>query len=146
MLLTVEVNQNDTGPREHYLGRSDHSQSDIEVGEIISYDRVLTDAERISVEEYLSEKWGIAYGSSAGGGANELMKMGSGTVTLNGANTYIGETMVTAGTLIAGSDTALGTGDGGTTVMSDEDAPNSAALGLQGGITISGESSLSSTD
>ncbi|MFP6659332.1 MAG: hypothetical protein VB853_14200, partial [Pirellulales bacterium] len=60
MIFTVEVNGNDTGGREHYLGRSDHSQTDIELAEVIAYDRVLSTAEREAVEAYLSGKWGIA--------------------------------------------------------------------------------------
>jgi autotransporter-associated beta strand protein len=49
-----------------------------------------------------------------------LTKTGAGTLTLTGANTYSGGSVVSAGKLIAGSDTAFGTGAvtmaGGTTL------------------------------
>lgn len=55
-------------------------------------------------------------GTIDGNGA--LAKTGAGTLTLTGANTYSGGTTLTAGTLLAGHDTALGTGtltlNGGT--------------------------------
>ncbi|MFL0672041.1 MAG: beta strand repeat-containing protein [Erythrobacter sp.] len=60
-----------------------------------------------------------------------LTKIGTGTLTLSGANSYTGLTTISAGTLIAASDTALGTAAAGTVVQSG------ATLGLQGGITIS---------
>ncbi|MFP6694479.1 MAG: hypothetical protein VB875_15760, partial [Pirellulales bacterium] len=65
MIFTVEVNGNDTGGREHYLGRSDHSQTDIELAEVIAYNRTLSAGERQAVESYLGAKWGIG-----GGGGN----------------------------------------------------------------------------
>ncbi|MEE3220084.1 MAG: hypothetical protein VX257_07465, partial [Planctomycetota bacterium] len=64
MIFTVEVNNNDAGPREHWLGRSDHSQTDLEMAEVIAYDRVLSAGERQAVESYLGAKWGVG----AGGG------------------------------------------------------------------------------
>ncbi|MBI5771329.1 MAG: autotransporter-associated beta strand repeat-containing protein [Verrucomicrobia bacterium] len=69
------------------------------------------------------------------GGANAAFtKTGTGTMTLSGANTYAGATTVSAGTLIAAHNTALGTSAAGTTVAAG------ATLGLQGGITVTGES------
>lgn len=50
---------------------------------------------------------------SVGGG---LTKLGSGTLILNGANTFTGATQLDAGLLQMASATALGTADGGTTV------------------------------
>ncbi len=63
----------------------------------------------------------------------ELVKRGTGTATLAGNNSYTGPTRVVEGMLVAASDHALGTTDAGTTVSSG------ATLGLEGGVTITGE-------
>ena len=49
-------------------------------------------------------------------GAGSVTKGAAGTTTLSGNNSYAGSTSVTAGTLILGSGSALGTADGSTTV------------------------------
>ncbi len=67
------------------------------------------------------------------GGNLSLVKQGTGTMTLSGANTYDGTTSVNVGTLVAANNTALGSSAGNTTVLGN------ATLGLQGGITITGE-------
>ena len=67
------------------------------------------------------------------GGNLSLVKQGTGTMTLTGANSYDGTTTVQGGTLIAANNTALGNATGNTTVNVG------ATLGLQGGITITGE-------
>ncbi|MDI1312379.1 autotransporter-associated beta strand repeat-containing protein, partial [Prosthecobacter sp.] len=51
-------------------------------------------------------------------GSGGVTQAGSGTLTLNGDNTYAGATNVRAGTLEVTSNNALGTGDAGTTVSS----------------------------
>ncbi len=51
-------------------------------------------------------------------GSGGVIQAGSGMLTLNGDNTYAGETNVRAGTLEVTSNNALGTGDAGTTVSS----------------------------
>ena len=50
-------------------------------------------------------------------GGFALDKAGAGSLGLSGANSYSGATTVTAGTLVAGHATALGTVAGGTTVL-----------------------------
>ena len=60
-------------------------------------------------------------------------KVGTGTLTLTGANTYAATTTVSAGILNVQNANALGTTASGTTVAAG------AALQIQGGITITGE-------
>ena len=67
-------------------------------------------------------------------GDGNLIKVGTGRITLSGANDYTGSTTVSAGYLRAQHNTALGTTAGNTNVA------NGATLELIGGITIgSGE-------
>jgi len=44
-------------------------------------------------------------------GTGSVVQLGSGTVTLRGANTYSGGTMISAGTMMVGNSQALGTGE-----------------------------------
>lgn len=58
-------------------------------------------------------------GGGAIGGSGGVAKSGTGLLTLNAANTYTGDTAITAGTLKIGSASALGAGTGlpdGTTI------------------------------
>ncbi|BCU78224.1 autotransporter-associated beta strand repeat-containing protein [Luteolibacter sp. LG18] len=68
-----------------------------------------------------------------GTGSVSVSKTGIGTITLTGADSYTGATVIGAGTLNIQSATALGTTAAGTTVASG------AALEIQGGITIGAE-------
>jgi len=70
------------------------------------------------------------------GGAKDLFKTGAGTLVLSGNNTYTGTTNVTNGTLVAASNTALGTSATGTTVQIG------ATLGFQNNVTIAAGESL----
>ena len=71
--------------------------------------------------------------SGAVSGAFELDKTGVGTVTLSGANTYSGPTVIKNGAFVAGNNSAMGSGDislvngGGT---------NATKLYVSGGVTI----------
>jgi len=57
-------------------------------------------------------------GNLTGSGA-DLNKIGDGTLTLGGNNSYTGITTITSGTLIAASSTALGSTLSGTTIQSN---------------------------
>jgi autotransporter-associated beta strand protein len=64
---------------------------------------------------------GVAQGTdfaSVISGSGGVVQAGSGTLTLNGNNTYTGETNVRAGTLEVTRNNALGTGEAGTSVSS----------------------------
>jgi fibronectin-binding autotransporter adhesin len=69
--------------------------------------------------------------SSSTGGS--LIKIGTGTQTLSGANTYNGTTTVSNGILNIQNATGLGSTAAGTTVA------NGATLQLQGGVTVGAE-------
>jgi autotransporter-associated beta strand protein len=79
---------------------------------------------------------GIIGGSTAGQGQNiALVKVGTGTLTLSGANTYTAGTTVSAGTVKIGNATALGGNAGAVSVA------NGAALDLNG-TTMTGTNAL----
>lgn len=63
-----------------------------------------------------------------------ITKAGAGALVLSGPNTYTGQTDITAGTLVAANNTALGTGghDGGTMSF----IRDGATLALQGGVSL----------
>ena len=65
-----------------------------------------------------------------GGAYGTLVKTGTGTLTLSGSNTYSGLTNITAGTVVAANDGALGGSTYGNTVA------DGAALQLKGGSTV----------
>ncbi|HAD12874.1 MAG TPA: hypothetical protein DCF33_10615, partial [Saprospirales bacterium] len=78
-------------------------------------------------------------------GAGGVTKSGAGTLTLSGANSYAGTTSITAGTLIAGSATALGTGSlvsvsSGATLRTDFGL-NLGALSIAGVMNCNGNNS-----
>ncbi len=60
MVLKIVVNNNNTTPRQYWIGRSDHSVADLDVLEIIGYGTTLEDDDEISVGGYLAAKYGIS--------------------------------------------------------------------------------------
>lgn len=86
----------------------------------------------------------LAYGgiiaSNGASGTGNLVKLGSGTLTLSGVNTYTGNTLVAAGALKIGNASALpsGTGKGNVTVDGtlDLNAKSITVNGLSGAGTI----------
>ena len=85
-----------------------------------------------------------------GSGALALTKIGTGTITISGANTYTGGTIVNAGTLTLGASNSLSSGtvtvDGATAILAL--GANSDTVGtvtLANGGTISGTGALSTT-
>jgi autotransporter-associated beta strand protein len=74
--------------------------------------------------------------SGAGSGIN---KTGTGTLVLSGANTYDGATTVSAGTLVASNNTALGSTAAGTTVNSGGTLVVAAGINIGSeNVTVSG--------
>lgn len=75
--------------------------------------------------------------TNAGGNVLGLKKLGANKLTLGGANTYTGDTTVSAGTLVAASASALGTTAAGTTVASGAALDVRANIGTEA-ISVSG--------
>jgi len=74
---------------------------------------------------------GIIQDSGIGGGTGgTLVKIGSGTLTLSGANTYTGGTTVSGGTLAVNTQTGSGTGDGVVAVQSGTLGGNGTIAGV----------------
>ena len=81
---------------------------------------------------------GVIQDGGAGGGAGgSLIKIGKGTLTLSGANTYTGGTTVSAGTLAISNTTGSGTGSGAVVVSGGTLAGNGT---IAGAVTIGGDS------
>ncbi|MFJ3483579.1 autotransporter-associated beta strand repeat-containing protein [Pseudomonas sp. NPDC090202] len=80
------------------------------------------------------------------GGTGTLNKLDSGTLVLNGANTYSGGTLLNGGTLVVGNNAALGasrlTAADGTTLDSNTAVALGNAVDLAGNLTIAGSSAL----
>lgn len=87
---------------------------------------------------------GVTQGSgfaSTISGTGSLANAGTGTLTLNSANTYSGLTTVSAGSIKVLHSNALGTTDAGTVVNgSTTGSASNSRLELEGGITVTGES------
>jgi autotransporter-associated beta strand protein len=66
-------------------------------------------------------------------GSGDLTKIGTGALTLSGANIYSGATTIAAGTLVAQNATALGATNAGTTVIAG------ATLAIADGVAIGAE-------
>jgi autotransporter-associated beta strand protein len=80
------------------------------------------------------------------GGAGTLNKLDSGTLVLNGANSYSGGTQLNGGTLIVGSDSALGvsrlTAADGTTLDSNTSVTLGNAVTVTGNLTLAGSQAM----
>ncbi len=136
MVLNVTAGPNNgTQIREYVVGtRMDQwANSRFDTAEIIAFSSTLSSSDRAKVQAYLAQKYSID-GDYAVTFSNDLTKTGTGTVTLTANNTFTGDVTITAGTLVAASDTALGTIDAGTTVTSGATlALDNTNLGYDGG-------------
>jgi autotransporter-associated beta strand protein len=64
----------------------------------------------------ISAAGNTAINANLAGASALLTKSGTGTLTLNGSNTYAGGTQITGGTVVVGSSTALGNSSGAVTL------------------------------
>lgn len=82
--------------------------------------------------------------AKAAGGPGGLTKSGAGTLTLTGANTYAGPTVVSAGTLVVGDGTSGSAAGSAFTIHSSATLKGSGTIGdltvLSGGIVAPGNS------
>lgn len=83
------------------------------------------------------------------GGTGSVSLSGTGSLSLSGINTYAGGTFLSSGTLVAGSNAALGSGTvqvSGTTGVLDANAPvslaNTIAIGGGSTLTLGGSAAL----
>ncbi|MBU1358417.1 MAG: autotransporter outer membrane beta-barrel domain-containing protein [Gammaproteobacteria bacterium] len=80
------------------------------------------------------------------GGSGSLIKTGISSLTLGGANTYTGTTALNAGSLIVGSDSALGTGAlnvaNGTTLDATTAVTLANSVNLGGTLSLGGSQAL----
>jgi autotransporter-associated beta strand protein len=74
------------------------------------------------------------------GNGGELTKAGAGTLTLSGANTYIGNTKITGGTLLVNNSSGTGTGYGTVTVKTGATLGGSGTIA--GAVTVESGGSL----
>ena len=62
------------------------------------------------------------------GNLSDVLKTGDGTLELDGANTYLGGTIVAEGTLLAGNDHALGDDTGSYVILGNRGGSPNASL------------------
>ncbi len=126
-----------------------------DIGEVLIFNSALSDAQRLAVDSYLQNKWGIAAASSWTSNVlpsnTPVAISGGGTLDLNGGNQSIGslassdpstQVLLGAGTLTTGGDGTSTTfagmisGSGGLTKLSG------GALTLSGASTYSGSTTI----
>jgi autotransporter-associated beta strand protein len=109
----VEVFNNGTGTAGN-LDISSHNAPGVTIGSLEGSGKVFLGARNLTVgSNNMSTTFSgvIQDGGIGGGTGGSLTKIGAGTLSLTNSNTYTGGTLINAGTLVAGHDGALGTGN-----------------------------------
>jgi autotransporter-associated beta strand protein len=96
-------------------------------------DQITTGSLSLGSQGYLDTEPGDTLAISSSVASSGLAKLGGGTLTLSGTNTYTGGTYIDAGLLNVQNSSGLGNGANGTTVYAG------TALQMQGNIAISGQ-------
>ena len=141
--LSTAWNQPDTLPAPmnwSYAG----SGTNFQAGDIVQFDNSTGSGGTVNISNGNVQPDGILFNNNLGhaytltgtygiGGSGQLVKNGPGTLTIVTSNAYSGGTDIYAGTLIAGTPGALGTGglaiNGGTLVAAAEAVGTNTVLG-----------------
>jgi MYXO-CTERM domain-containing protein len=97
MVLKIDVNDNYTTPRFYYLGRNESWwNSNLDVAEVLAFNRVLNAAEENSVGGYLKAKYGITAPNYTGAIDIQPINLPTTAVTVTATTTLLADTPSTA--------------------------------------------------
>ena len=116
------------------------------MAQTLGNDLVLNGAVTLRGSDDLTLNGVVSNGGNLVSNGGSLVSNGVRTLTLNGANTFVGGVDLQAGTLIIGSDSALGSGvlaaAAGTTLDSNASHQLSNDISLAGNVTVAGSNDL----
>ncbi len=110
-------------------------------GSLSTSSTIVTTGGRLAINRNNAVAQGTDFSGSAITGTAAFIQAGSGTTTLNAANTYSGGTTVSAGTLLVNNTTGSGVGSGAVTVASGGTLGGSGSI--SGSVTVNSGGTLS---